>query len=153
MLGFIETVEKEIHEIQHSKVRLNQKRLPSCFSSTAAGLAAYPSVCERLLKHELLSETEPDLTDCQSTSSTAEQTTSSEVAAPTMPAAEAKISKPVISSPLKCVSSAVNEIEAKTTTINKPLHPIGGSATGSRRPQPMRSLLPQRKSTPDKKVK
>lgn len=140
MLGMIENVEKEIHEIQHSKVRLTS-RLPTCFS-TSACLAEYPSVCERLLKHQLLSETEPDLTDCQS-SSNAEQTSNGSCRT------ESKLSKPVISSPLKCVSSAVNEIEAKT--LPKPCTPIGSRRSS----QQTRSMLPRtvtRKNALEKNV-
>lgn len=128
MLEMIESVEREIHDIQHSNNRLTPKspqKLPN-FCLTPGRLAEYPSVCERLLKHQLLSETEPDLTDASfMSSSNAETSDSSRLGL------EEKRSKPIISSSLKCVSSAVNEIEAKTTK-----RPCLG--TGSRR-----SMLPR----------
>lgn len=139
MLGMIETVEKEIHDIQHSKLRLTAN-LPTCFT-TNENLADYPSVCERLLKHQLLSETEPELTDCQSSSNT-EQTSNTDDCCPS----EEQPSKPaVISFPTKCVSLAVNEIEAKTSS--RPLSSIGTTLIGSRRSHPTRSMLP-RTTTP-----
>lgn len=143
MMEIIENVEREINDIQHSKVRLISKPplLPSSFTGTGS-LAEYPMVCETLLKHHLLSETEPDLSDCQS-SSNAEPATLNVACR-----AEPKLSKPVISSPLKCVSSAVNEIEAKTSKKQ------GAQIIGGRRSQQMRSMLPRtipRKSVQEKK--
>lgn len=132
----IETVEQEIHEIQHSQLRLTAKppmQLPGCYSTTAASLAEYPSVCERLIKHQLLSGTEPNLPGCQSAVSVADDSGRT----------EAKQSAPVISSPLKCVSSAVNEIEAKTLKKPSTCSPNGTAVRRSLLPRtiPRKSLL------------